>query len=365
MAIKSKKDINTELCRITLMIFIIMHHIILNTLELRSITSNSFDYKYSIYAFLNSYLVVSVNIFFIISGYYLIKFNLKKIINMIIVLYFYFISINIFSFNILNERITIDTLKSMIFPISNYWFIFVYILICIISPLLNLALKGCSKKQLKLYIIFFTIIFCVYGFLTNNQILGVNNGYSLIFAVYLYAIGYYLKNHYTCQNNYKLFLLKYILYSSINGIIVIVFTYLQKGSLAWKLYSYNNILVLLGSINLFLFFNNIKFNKKMPLFETLNISQCVLTTYIIHSTPIIAINLNRIFKKFIYNMNTATVITMLICYSISIFLICSFIELIRIKLLDKKFYNISKNIIKFIKDNMIGVNYEGDAYKEK
>jgi len=82
---KKNRASNIELFRIVLMLMIITHHVIVHGLGLKNITSQ--DYNVTSYSYieilLNSFFVIGVNGFVFISGYFGIKFNLKRIISIV------------------------------------------------------------------------------------------------------------------------------------------------------------------------------------------------------------------------------------------------------------------------------------------
>lgn len=87
-----KRKNNIELCRVCIMLFIVIHHCIVSGLGLNEILNNG-DCTYSSYnaflVILNSFVIVSVNVFFLISGYFGMKYNLKKVLWLIGEITFY------------------------------------------------------------------------------------------------------------------------------------------------------------------------------------------------------------------------------------------------------------------------------------
>lgn len=344
-----KKDINTEICRITLMLFIIMHHLILNGVGLRKIESNLFDKTDIAYAALNAYLIVAVNIFFLISGYYTIKLKIKKIINISLIVYFYFIIINLIFLILGLEVFNLNIIKKMFFPISGYWFIFVYIILSLFSPLINIMLQNCSKYILKRYILISSLIFLFYDFTMQNSVLGINAGYSLTFSIYLYILGYYLRNYYNINISKNMLLLIYLISSGINGLLAVIFIYLNNGEIAWELYSYNNPLVLIGSVSLFLFFKSLVVKNEKKNKIILEMSSIVLAAYIIHSTSILSNHIYLLFSKYINILTGINKTIVLLLYTVLIFISCYLIEIIRKSLFEKIFDSITEYIYIYYK----------------
>lgn len=292
MSKNPKRNMSVDLLRVILMFMIIVHHILLRGCGLRNLYKNSFDNNNLLFSFLNVFLVVAVNCFFLISGYYGIKKNLKKAIKLTLAVYVIYWIINIAGLIFGNEILNTEFIKGIIFPISQYWYIFVYLVLSFIGPYLNILLDQITVYQERELLGILLIIWCGYSFLIDDNIFGANNGYSLGFAIILYIIGNYIGKTKWDMILPGKSLFIYLISSTINGVLVVGLIYLGRTSLAWQMYSYNNPLVLIGAVSLFLFFKNIKVEC------ILNISKLgryVIYVYIFHSTALISDIYSRCF----------------------------------------------------------------------
>lgn len=331
-----QKQINTELLRIILIILIIAHHLILNVFGLRDLLQNEYENVSFIFGAVNSFFIVPVNIFFLISGFYSIKLKYTKILNIILLVYFYHITIN-FLFVIFGKLpMSLEILKGFIFPISSYWFVLVYCILCVFAPYINLMLQNCDRLMVRNIIILGAFIFCGYSFLIDNPTIGINKGYSFVFAVYLYILGYYLRYYYVASKNKYRYLLIYIYTCLINALLVAVLIHFKKGNIVWNLYNYNNPLILLASISLFIFFMKVEIKSKYN--YILKFSSSVFSVYIIHTTNILAKELNYLFSLIITN-NFIVNLVFLILYSICIFILCASLDILLKIIFLKNFLN--------------------------
>lgn len=280
-----ERNLGVDLLRIVLMFMIIIHHIMLRGCGLRNLYQNSFDLKNLPFSFINAFLVVAVNCFFLISGYYGMKENLKKEIKLALSVYVMYWLINMAGIISGGQVFNTELIKGFIFPISQYWFIFVYLVLNLIAPYLNILLEHITVRQEQKLLAILLIIWCGYAFLIDNEIFGANMGYSLGFSIILYIVGNYLgRTRFDTIVPGKL-LAVYLLASLINALSVIGLICLGKTALAWKLYSYNNPLVLIGAAAFFLMFKNIKIDGK-PSIQL--IARHVVYVYIFHSTAFIS-----------------------------------------------------------------------------
>ena len=143
---RNTRDSNFELLRILCMCFVIGGHIVMKYDDGGFGTT-----EYYIGNILRSFFMVSVNCFVLISGYFGIKLNYKKLMKMLIQVLFY--SIFIYLITIIFGIHTIELKKDILLfiPIisKRYWFITIYFVLCIISPILNLIISNIDKDQFK------------------------------------------------------------------------------------------------------------------------------------------------------------------------------------------------------------------------
>lgn len=279
------RNYGVDFLRIFLIILILFHHTMLRgTVCLRNLETGTFDRSLSIFAFLNCFTIVAVNCFFLISGYFGIKKNYHKLIKLVISVYLIYGIINIISILSGAQTIDGDLVIGLIFPLSQYWFVFVYLIFACITPYLEQLLDSISVKEHVILTVILVAVFCGYAFLIDNPTIGANRGYSLSFALVLYVIGNLLRKNKIIKPRFYFFC-GYIIASILNGILVILAIKFEYQTLAWKLFSYNNPFVLLGSISLLKAFDGLgsRFIERLSL-----VGKYTLYIYVFHSTPIFA-----------------------------------------------------------------------------
>lgn len=241
-----KRNSNGELIRIIAMSLIIFVHIIGHGIKIENF--NKFIF------FIYPSFLYGVNLFFLLSGYYKIKLKIKSLISLYFIILFYQI-INIIICICLNVELNNLTLiKCLIFPISSniYWFIAVYLLILITSPIINNGLEIISIKKLKFYIIFFFIIIIFSCWLGKNMC--NPRGYTYINGLFLYCVGFFIHKY-----NFKTNKLNYLLIFFICLIFNNLLFYLTK---SFMFTSYNSVFIIIGSISLFIYLIRLNLNNK-------------------------------------------------------------------------------------------------------
>lgn len=195
---KKMRSSNLELLRILSMLFIVAHHFSVHGNF--NLIEKSFTFNKIIIQIIGSGGKFGVNLFVLITGYFLItgKFNLKKLIKLIIETWFYSVIILlIFLIFPLGINIGIkNTIKSFL-PItySVYWFITTYIILYIFVPFINFFVNKISQKE-YLKLIFLLVLFCSFvpTFAKTNLAFS-----ELSYFLLLYLIGGYFKLY---PNNY-------------------------------------------------------------------------------------------------------------------------------------------------------------------
>ena len=211
-----KRQSNYELLRIFAMFLIVLHHFAnhgvmqcykgpdYSTLWLSGSQLNQFF----------SYLFfpggeVGVALFFMISGYFLIKSDSIKLKKVVLQTFFYsWLSVFVFLvvhfcceryFHFENpyvfidlEKVKLETIYGLLAPLRSgqYWFVSAYIVLILAKPLYNIFLNKLSKKG---YIGFLLVLWLFGLVFARNYVLGL--GYTQAF--FYYAIGGYLKMHST------------------------------------------------------------------------------------------------------------------------------------------------------------------------
>lgn len=187
ITIRKQRNSTIELLRIFCILMIVFMHLVgiwwnyCDTL---------FDKEFVI--LVNSSCNCAVTIFMLISGYYGIRFNLKKIIQFEIMVLFYSILFISLQYSLING-VGAKEMVSSAFPLltSKYWFYTAYVIIFFVSPYIHQLVNLLSKKQFKTLIgilLFFYVLSP-----TVIQLGVVNDSGKGVYNMFLvYLIGRYI-----------------------------------------------------------------------------------------------------------------------------------------------------------------------------
>lgn len=313
------RDSNIELLRIILIIMIIVHHLIVHGQGFSEIGQSNLelDKIKLIQIVIESFVIIGVNCFIFIAGYYKIKFKSSKIINIIVQGVFYSLVINLILIVFFNHPITMKGSILAIIPMNAWWFINYYLLLNLLAPYLNILIDYTNKiKQFYLIGILAFIIYILGGI----GIVETNMGYSLINFIFIYLLGRVFREN-VKDISRRISCIGYII-TSLLIIVLVIGTYNILGSkTAWRLFGYDNPLITISSIFFFYIFKSIKFKSN----NIINwIASSTLGVYMLHDYILL-----RRYMRIIFKMNIINLYLHIIMSTLIIFLVCLFIDKIR------------------------------------
>lgn len=246
-----------ECLRIISIVLIVSMHILGNTFH----TGN----------LLNKELILAVNtlgntgvtLFILISGYFGIRFNVRKFFKMLAVVWFY----SIFSYLVetmwLHMPHTWTGLASSLVPIlsKKYWFMTCYVILYCFSPYLNQLILNLPRKSYERLLLvwgfFFVLAPTVLFFEIQND-----TGKGVINVTLAYLIGQYLKVYgfpeTLKRHNWK------ILSGSIASIFILnsLLTAIS-GNIILRFARDNNLLIIIASVAIFYQFTRWHFSSRI------------------------------------------------------------------------------------------------------
>ena len=344
-SVQSTKIINRntsiELLRIISMIMIMFHHFAY---------PGNFEWNFNEvtlphlwYDFILMGGKVGVDIFVLISGYFLIEnteklFQPKKLLKFWGQVVFYSIMTYLLSVMLRLNAFEIKQLIKVCLPITypGWWFASTYFMLYLIHPFLNKLLHGLSKTEYQYLILMMVLCWSIIPTATT-QLFESN---SLLWFVTLYGIAGYVNLY---GGNQKLqskhYFSLYFMVLIITYTVSTTFLFLGTKKEEWSTHAIDffeieRLPILLMAITLFMGFVTLKMNYH----KWINmIASATFGVYLIHDSSYIRYYLwTNIFK-----INQYQDSTFLILYSILVVFIlyvsCTMIDLIRKKLVEKPY----------------------------
>ncbi|WP_342562648.1 acyltransferase [Paenibacillus sp. FSL R7-0345] len=362
----NEKNSSIELLRIFLVFLVILIHATpLGKIKLGEISNINLGVTYLIYSFARP----AVNIFIIISGYFLCDkvINIKKSTNKLLqpilfflpVLFFYsIISLNENGYGLIKSLLLsllyIPTLGGVFF---HLWYIASYILLLLATPYLNLIIRNLESKKLLnlificlLPIVLISSISDFFGLKVTYFYSGPSftelGFYNFFIFIPLYLIGaYFRKNKVVIKYAFikyiicSLFIASFSLAYSFNFTPINILSSLLNRSEITRTYNlyeaifkYNNVFVLMSSIYLFYFFSSLKIKNTIVNV----IGKMTFGMYVFHSV-ILSIVYKVILsdENFLYYPEYLPSVIIIFLVVVITFIVALLFEFIRIKLKEK------------------------------
>lgn len=281
---------------------------------------------------------VGVNIFILISGYFLceMKFKFTSVSRLLAQGWFYSLVLFLvcrfgFGYHYSLSELLVVFLPTLFY---EYWFLTAYLIILLLSPFINAMLSVLSQKQ-HLQLIFTTfIMWIVIRTLTTSEVLGT----TVPFAFTIYTIGAYFRKYpqnWFSKPSHRIFLTVSSFALLFLASLALSILSLKFPVLAGKyafLYDKNSLFSVTCGIGLFSIF----LYRKPFYSKWINvISGCTFGVYLIHENPIFQI---FIWKQFLNNVpygDSPTLLPRVLLSAAIVFSCATVIEFLRQKTVDK------------------------------
>lgn len=326
-----ERSSNFELLRIVCMLMIVMFHA-------------AFKGKFGESSGIADSLIIKsfwflgelgVNVFVMISGYFMInsRFKPKKFALILCEVWFYnLVSVFILLFF---KKYTVSELTFKLFPLTDnvYWFITCYLIIYALSPFLNRFIKQAGQKKLFelicVLLIINSVIPTVMGFFfESSESFDFYN--RLIWLLIIYIFGAYIRLYgfnllESLKGSAMLFVISYAVMLVSMIFFVFVDRFLGLGIEPAYFWTLNSILMFTASVGLF----GIGKNIRIPNNKAINrVASTTLGIYLIHDgflTEILWPTIRNL--QFIKDAQFSFIY--LIAVSLIIFVVCIAVDLLR------------------------------------
>lgn len=301
----------------------------------------------------DSLAIISVNVYVLISGYFLIKssFKMQKLIDIVLQVFTYSFGLYLIFLITGKNSFSISGFGTSIIPLltNQYWFASAYAGLYILFPFINKALLTMTQKQHRNLCIILILMFTMYLPSTTLQ----QSGTSIVWVICLYVFGAYLRLYYVPKGalnwkNVVFYLVPAILLPLSKIGISIVAKIISPSLLVYNgwFYKYNSIFVVWAAVALFVVFLNIEIHsEKLSKFICL-MGSLTFGVYLFHNNPSLrdhlwnALNLPSIMNNWWFFFAGVGIIVL-------IFIVSAIVEFIRQKIyllfinsdLYKKVYN--------------------------
>lgn len=337
-SINKVRQSNFELLRIISIFGIILHHLVIKGASTCGYIE-PYDYGRDgvVGLIINSFVIGGVNCFVLITGWFGIshpckafsKVFLETVVFGLISYIFVMMCTSDFSLRYLFDSV----------DFRNNWFANSYIMLLLLSPIIEKSLLGILYEELKRWIILlsvFNVIF-VFGFHNLNS-----NGYNVVQFVYLYYIARFLRLGYD-KKKWCCLLRKYSVLIYVAAALCLSFGLYELSvygkpvkSIVW--FGYNQPIVMILSIAFFITFAKLNITSSL----VNDMSKSVFGVFVLHTT----IHLIPIRNEFAHNIYLEYGYFGIFSLTIAVFVVCMSIALPCSLLINKLMARSSYSIVK-------------------
>lgn len=284
--------------------------------------------------------IVGVNVFVLISGWFMIKTRAKSFLS-----FFFQIIVlmgGVFLFFYITGLTDLSSLKEVFLLTRKHWFVNSYIVLMIIAPILNTFIKHSTEKQQRLFLVGYFFFMCSYGWLGGAKRFYVY-GYGPLLFIGLYLLANYVHNRSKdapisirrwFSFNRNVDLLIYIACATVNTFLGITCLYFGKNHYN-HIYAYVNPFTVIGALYLLLFFSKIKI-KYNKIINTLAAGS--FAVYLLHTNSNIFPYFTCVVKHLYNSYNGILCISAIFSFLVMVYVAVVLIDLPR-KWAWKKFSN--------------------------
>lgn len=293
--VKTKRMANFELLRCIAMMMVIVLHFLVKGGVISPLSSPSMQGFEYLGWFFESLCVVAVNVYMLISGYFLVEssFSFKKLFRLWLQVWVYSVGIGLVSYLTgysPEGGYNIYYLARLLFPISknHYWFMTAYFYMMLFAPILAAGVKKLSKKQFQTILLLLLVAFSGIKSILPMNLETDSKGYDVIWYLCVFLTAAYIRLYGIpfFKNKTRSFVTYFVCCGAIFAVsFALRAVYLKTGkgqAILSFCYHYNHILVLVAAVALFYGFSHISIKEGAFNRMICAISPLTLGVYLLH-----------------------------------------------------------------------------------
>ena len=291
---KAPRMANLELLRCIAMMLVIVLHFLGKGGLLADLTGESLGATGTVAWLLECFAIVAVNVYMLISGYFLCmsSFKLSRLLQLLLQIWFYSVIFGLIGAltGVLAE-VSFDThyLLTLVFPVAmeHYWFMTAYVFLYLLIPFVGPAVLKMSKQQMQYAILFLLMAFSVMKSVLPIRLETDELGYDCLWYLCVFLTAVYMRRFGIpiLEKKWRGILLYVVgcllIFAGTLGLRQV---YLHTGSLERILkicLEYNHILPFAAAIGLFVAFSRLQVADKIS--RVINaLAPCTLGVYLLH-----------------------------------------------------------------------------------
>lgn len=292
--INKSRMVNLELLRCVAMMMVVVLHYLGKGNLLADLSVENLEAAGIAAWGLEAFCIVAVNLYMLISGYFLCEssFKLSRLLKLLLQVWIYSVAIGLLAAAIglvSAEEFTTYYLLQLIFPVSmgHYWFITAYVFLYLLLPLVSMAVKRMTKEQLQITVIILLTAFCLLKSVLPVRLEMDAKGYDCLWYLCVFLTAAYIRRFGIPFLQKKgrgviIYIVSALLI--FGGTMCLHFIYVKTGSMGLLIkvfIEYNHVLPFLAAVGLFAAFLRTRIGGK-PVGVICAVSPYTLGVYLLH-----------------------------------------------------------------------------------
>lgn len=243
---------------------------------------------------LEAFCIVAVNVYMMISGYFLCEssFKFSRLLQLWLQVWIYSVVIGVLAVAtgiVPAQEISTHYYLTLLFPVTmgHYWFLTAYVFLYVLLPLLGEGLRRMTKQQFQVALVLLFTTFCLLKSVLPFRLEEDSKGYDCIWYLCVFCVAAYIRRFgipFLQKKSHALFLYLTGVFGTFGEAMLLHLFYLKTGSLELILkipYEYNHIFPFLASVGLFCLFLDSRIQGKIG-GVAVKIAPYTLGVYLLH-----------------------------------------------------------------------------------
>ena len=257
---------------------------------------------------LEAFCIVAVNVYMMISGYFLCEssFKLSRLLTLWLQLWLYSVGIGVLAAVtgiVPAAEVSTHYYLTLLFPVTmgHYWFLTAYLFLYILLPFVGMGLRRMTKQQFQVALVLLFVTFCLLKSVLPFRLEEDGKGYDCLWYLCVFCAAAYLRRFgipFLQKKSRALLLYLIGIFGTFGEAMLLHLFYLKTGSLELILkipYEYNHIFPFLASLGLFCLFLDSSIQGKIGS-VAVRIAPYTLGVYLLHE------NLGEAHRKHAYQV---------------------------------------------------------------
>lgn len=264
MAAGSSRMANLELLRCIAMMMVVVLHFLGKGNLLGELTEKQLGSVHTAAWLLESFCIVAVNLYMLISGYFLStsSFKLSRLLKLWLQIWVYSVGVGILAYALgicPESEFGIHYLLTLMLPISmeHYWFMTAYVFLYLLLPLIDRTVREMSKGQMQAALGLLLFVFCILKSCLPVRLEMDGQGYDFLWYLCVFLTAAYIRRFgwdFLRKKGCAIGLYLAAVLAIFGGTMGLRQIYLRTGGLGYIVQiclEYNHILPLLAAVGLF------------------------------------------------------------------------------------------------------------------